>query len=71
MPFKKIGGLWISEGKNGKYMFGKLTAAVAAGTKLFVFKNNRKKPGEKYPDYEISIQGEEEAEDQSQDEVGF
>lgn len=46
----KVGGLWIKEGKNGKYMHGPIDAAIPAGARLFVFKNGFKET-EKHPDY--------------------
>ena len=49
----KIGGLWLKDGKKGKFMSGSID-----GKNVLIFKNNRKQPGEKYPDYEVFISGE-------------
>lgn len=54
MAFKKIGALWLKEGKNGKYMSGTIQEDVPAGAKLLVFKNTYKKD-EKHPDYTINV----------------
>ena len=47
---ESIGGLWLSEEKEGKqrYMYGSIN-----GEKIVVFKNTYKKPGEKTPDYKV------------------
>ena len=50
---KSIGGLWLGESGNGKkYMKGEITLH-GSKIKIIVFKNDRKQPGEKYPDYHI------------------
>lgn len=55
MALRKIGGLWLNEGKQGKYMAGNVSEALPAGAKIMVFKNTYKKPGEKTPDYTINV----------------
>lgn len=55
MALRKIGGLWVNEGKNSKYMSGSCKESVPAGAKLMIFKNTHKQPGEKTPDYTINI----------------
>lgn len=48
---KKLAGLWINESKKdgSKYMSGKLEN----GTKILIFKNTKKEPGSKLPDYQM------------------
>ena len=47
----EIAALWIQEGKDGtKYMSGTLGNA-----KVFLFKNARKEPGSKQPDYRLCL----------------
>lgn len=45
----KLGGLWLKEGKNGKFMSGKLGSA-----NIMIFPNKNKKT-DKHPDYEIVV----------------
>lgn len=45
---EKIGALWLKEGKQGKFMSG-----IIGGRNVLIFKNTRKKEGDKYPDYEV------------------
>lgn len=45
----KIGGLWLKEGKKGKFFSGKFGNA-----NVLIFKNTNKKEA-KHPDYEIFI----------------
>lgn len=54
MAFKKIGALWLRDGKNGKFMSGTVQEEVPAGAKILVFKNTHKKD-EKHPDYTINV----------------
>lgn len=54
--FKRITGLWLRDGKNGKFMSGKVAQEVTipAGAQLFVFKNTRKdRDGD--PDYTVNV----------------
>lgn len=45
----KLCGLWLKDGKKGKFFSGKLGSAS-----IFIFKNQYKKE-DKHPDYEIWI----------------
>ena len=65
MAFKRLTGLWLNEGKSGKYMSGKTREEVTipAGAKLFVFKNDKKKD-ERDCDYTLNV-AEDEGEQQS------
>ena len=63
--FKKLCGLWLTDGKNGKFMSGTLRkqeidllvacseSAPDGSVKLFCFKNT-KREGKKDPDYRVS-----------------
>lgn len=54
IDFKNKTGLWAGVDKNGnKYLKGKAKTDIKAGTKLFVYKNEFKKEGEKTPDYNL------------------
>ena len=48
----ELGALWLKDGKNGKYMSGKLTTPGGEEVQIVVFRNNYKKE-EKHPDYRI------------------
>ena len=77
MALRKVGGLWLKEGAKGKFFSGQVREDLPAGTNILIFKNNRKQPGEKFPDYEINVtedDGEERQQRQAppqDDEVGF
>jgi uncharacterized protein (DUF736 family) len=47
----ELGALWLKDGKNGKYMSGKLTTPGGEELNVVVFKNNYKKDNQ--PDYRI------------------
>ena len=49
----RASGLWIKDGKNGKFMSGDLKDAIPAGAKLLIFKNDRKETPAQ-PDYTLS-----------------
>ena len=57
MGLKKVGALWIKKGKKGTFMSGQLELEGRNGPKttVFVFKNEKKEPGDKYPDYLINV----------------
>jgi hypothetical protein len=55
MALRKVGGLWLKDGAKGKFFSGEVKEALPAGTRILIFKNNRKQPGEKFPDYEINV----------------
>lgn len=56
---KKLGGLWLKEGKKGKYMSGSLNHEAIewlnnnAPVQVMIFKNDYKESGDKRPDYEM------------------
>ena len=54
MGIKKVSGLWLKDGKNGKYMSGDVKDPIPAGSKLMVFKNDRKRD-DRDPDYTLNI----------------
>lgn len=52
---KRVSGLWLRESKGGsKYMAGKTDEAIPPGSKLLIFKNERKET-ENQPDYQLMI----------------
>jgi hypothetical protein len=54
---KRVSGLWLKDGKKGKFMSGQIDAEMPAGTKLLVFKNDKKNAGDKLPDYHLYAVG--------------
>lgn len=48
----KIGALWMAEGKNGKFMSGRITVDGDQEIRILVFKNGYKEES-KHPDYVI------------------
>ena len=54
---KRVSGLWLKDGKKGKFMSGQTDADIPAGTKLLIFKND-KKSNDKQPDYHLYCVGE-------------
>jgi len=44
-------GLWVKEGKKGKYFAGKMPD----GTPIFIFKNDKKVTGSNQPDYRMKF----------------
>jgi hypothetical protein len=54
MATKRLSGLWLRDGKRGKYMSGSLTEAIPAGAKLLIFKNDRE-TGPNAPHYTLHI----------------
>jgi hypothetical protein len=59
---RSIGGLWLKDGKNGKFMSGNIDlkelAEQTSETEkipIIIFKNDRKKEGENTPDYRIFL----------------
>ena len=53
MAIKKIGALWLKEGKNGKFLSGMLEVD-GKKINLLVFRNDNKKE-DRHPDYTINI----------------
>src|SRR4051812_614139 len=49
---KRVSGLWLKDGKKGKFMSGQTDAEIPAGAKLLIFKND-KKSSDKQPDYHL------------------
>jgi hypothetical protein len=49
----RASGLWLKDGKRGKFMSGEVSEAIPAASKLLIFKNDRKQPGSKEPDYTL------------------
>jgi hypothetical protein len=52
---KRVSGLWLKDGRNGKFMSGETNEAIPAGTRLLVFRNSKKVAGDKQPDYTLSV----------------
>lgn len=50
---QRASGLWLKDGKRGKYMSGETSEAIPAGAKLLIFKNDRKEAGSQQPDYTL------------------
>ena len=48
----RIGALWIGEGRNGKFMSGRIELTEGQEVRILVFKNNYKEES-KHPDYII------------------
>lgn len=52
---KRVSGLWLKDGRAGKFMSGETDADIPAGTRLLVFKNTKKVEGDKQPDYILNV----------------
>ena len=52
---QEAAGLWLKDGKSGKYMSGSVEEVIPAGATLFVFKNTYKKEGDNQPDYRLML----------------
>src|SRR5262245_40234306 len=52
---KRVSGLWLKDGRNGKFMSGETDTDIPAGTRLLVFKNTKKVEGDKQPDYILNV----------------
>ena len=55
MALKRVSGLWLKDGRNGKFMSGETDTDIPAGTRLFIFKNTKKVDGDKQPDYSLNV----------------
>jgi hypothetical protein len=49
---KRISGLWLKDGRNGKFMSGEVEDGIPAGSRLLIFKND-KKENDRQPDYTL------------------
>ena len=52
------GAMWIKEGKNGKFLSGQMEFSYnghQVTARFISFKNNRKEPGSRQPDYNIFV----------------
>jgi hypothetical protein len=54
MALKRISGLWLRDGKNGKYLSGNVREPIPAGSKLLIFPNSRKQ-SDANPDYVLNL----------------
>ena len=45
-------GLWLRDGKNGKFFSGEVDKPIPEGARVFVFRND-KKESDKQPDYTL------------------
>lgn len=76
MALKKVGGLWLAEKDGKQYMRGTINEDVAAGTKVFIYRNTYKRE-DKQPDYTLNIVADDQpsppdhSQTPSQDEVEF
>lgn len=52
MGLKKMGAMWLRQGKKGTFMSGQVEIGGVKHS-FMVFKNNRKQDGSKHPDYEM------------------
>jgi hypothetical protein len=56
MNENKIGALWVSSSSNPRAPFARGEIIInGQKLKIVVWKNNRKRPGERYPDYTIDL----------------
>jgi hypothetical protein len=49
----RASGLWLKDGKRGKFMSGQTSEVIPAGAKLLIFKNDRKEAGSNHCDYQL------------------
>ena len=52
------GGLWLKEGKKGKFFSGEMTFSYNGHpitARVIIFRNTRKQEGTKQPDYSIKV----------------
>jgi hypothetical protein len=54
MALRRISGLWLKDGKKGKFMYGKVQEDIPAGTRLLAFKNQGRL-GNADPDYTLHV----------------
>ena len=48
----RASGLWLKDGKAGKFFSGEVDKPIPAGARVFVFRND-KKENDKQPDYTL------------------
>jgi hypothetical protein len=54
MALQKVGALWLAEKDGKKYFRGTVNEQIAAGSKVFVYRNTYKTE-EKHPDYTLHV----------------
>lgn len=52
---RRVSGLWLKDGRSGKFMSGETDEEIPAGSRLLVFKNTKKVEGDKLPDYILHV----------------
>jgi hypothetical protein len=49
----EIGALWERDGRNGKFLSGRIKLPDGTDQEIVVFANDRKQPGERTPDWRV------------------
>lgn len=49
----RASGLWVRDGKQGKFFRGQTFATIPEDAKILIFKNDRKQAGSNEPDYTL------------------
>ena len=50
----RASGLWLKDGKNGKFFSGEVDKPIPVGARVFVFRN-AKKENDRQPDYVLNF----------------